>query len=95
MDLSLVVTNAVDLSSIAVRPAALTIDFSAHQAPTLHPHRTLARASPPRVAVLSAPSSPGRVPTTHATWLSTPTAHFTARCQPALRAGLGGLNALA
>ena len=48
-------TNKVERPSVAVQFIAPTINFSAHQAPTLHPHRTLTRvisakspASPPR-----------------------------------------------
>ena len=48
-------TNKVERPSVAVQFIAPTINFSAHQAPTLHPHRTLtrvisakSRSSPPQ-----------------------------------------------
>ena len=49
------IANAVERPSVAVQFIAPTINFSAHQAPTLHPHRTLtrvisakSRSSPPQ-----------------------------------------------
>ena len=53
MDMNCVVTNEVGHLSLAVRPAALTIDFSAHQATTLH--RTPDPSHQHRVAILTPP----------------------------------------
>ena len=68
----------------AIRLNDLLVDFIAHQPLTLQPHRTLDPSHQRPVATLTSTGSPGRVPTTHATWLGAHPATFTARCQPAL-----------
>ena len=87
------VTNEVEHPSIAVRPAALLVDFIAHQPPPLD--RTPDPSHQRRIAIITSTGSPGRVQTPHATWLIALTTHFTAIFQPALRAGSSGLSVIA